>query len=180
MRCFAVNAQPGCNQRHATQTAYHAGNPPSTAPNHRCHELLEQIPSPSPLSAHVQGWPSALHYTHVLIDCILLIIDLVVVFLQPKRVALLLEGAMKPIHELAIVSAQHSRWLKYRNAILSAAGYNFRRILAWPRGLLCQILVAILRLGISQSALNPASSWTTNLMDDEFVRTVVLITLNLG
>jgi hypothetical protein len=52
------------------------------------------------------------------------------------------------------------------NAILSAAGYNFRRILAWLRGLLCQILVAILRLGISQSALNPASSWTTNFMDD--------------
>jgi hypothetical protein len=41
------------------------------------------------------------------------------------------------------------------NAILSAVGYNFRRILAWD--LLCQILFAILRLLISQSALNPAS-----------------------
>jgi IS5 family transposase len=43
------------------------------------------------------------------------------------------------------------------NAILSAVGYNFRRILAWLSDLLCQILVAILRLWISQSALNPAS-----------------------
>ena len=32
------------------------------------------------------------------------------------------------------------------NAILSAVGYNFRRILAWLRILLCQILKALLQL----------------------------------
>jgi transposase, IS5 family len=42
------------------------------------------------------------------------------------------------------------------NAILSAVGYNFRRILAWLRDLLCQILIAFLRLLIIRSALNPA------------------------
>ena len=42
------------------------------------------------------------------------------------------------------------------NAILSAVGYNFRRILAWLRALLRQILIAILRGFISRSALNPA------------------------
>ena len=40
------------------------------------------------------------------------------------------------------------------NAILSAVGYNFRRILAWLRALLCQILIAVLRLLISRSTLN--------------------------
>ena len=43
------------------------------------------------------------------------------------------------------------------DAILSAVGYNFRRILAWLRTLLRQILIAILRLLISRSALIPAS-----------------------
>jgi hypothetical protein len=43
------------------------------------------------------------------------------------------------------------------NAILSAVGHNFRRVLAWLRALLLQILVAILRLLISRSALDPAS-----------------------
>jgi transposase, IS5 family len=43
------------------------------------------------------------------------------------------------------------------NAILSAVGYNFRRILAWLRVLLPQFLLAILRLLTSRSALNPAS-----------------------
>ena len=42
------------------------------------------------------------------------------------------------------------------NAILSAVGHNFRRILAWLRVLLCLFLIAILRLLISRSALNPA------------------------
>ena len=42
------------------------------------------------------------------------------------------------------------------NAILSAVGYNFRRILAWLRALLRLFLSAILRLLISRSALNPA------------------------
>jgi hypothetical protein len=41
------------------------------------------------------------------------------------------------------------------NAILSAVGYNFRRILAWLRALLRQILIAILRLFIGRSSLNP-------------------------
>jgi hypothetical protein len=40
------------------------------------------------------------------------------------------------------------------NAILSAVGYNFRRILAWLRALLGQILIAVLRLLISQSTLS--------------------------
>jgi IS5 family transposase len=42
------------------------------------------------------------------------------------------------------------------NAILSAVGYNFRRILAWLSALLRYFLISILRLLISQSALNPA------------------------
>jgi transposase, IS5 family len=43
------------------------------------------------------------------------------------------------------------------NAILSAIGYNFRRILAWLRVLLLRILAAIVHLLISRSTLNPAS-----------------------
>jgi IS5 family transposase len=42
------------------------------------------------------------------------------------------------------------------NAILSAGGYNFRRILAWLRILLRLFLIAFARLLISQSTLNPA------------------------
>jgi transposase, IS5 family len=42
------------------------------------------------------------------------------------------------------------------NAILSAVGCNFRRILAWLR-ILSPFLIAILRLSISQSALILAS-----------------------
>jgi len=42
------------------------------------------------------------------------------------------------------------------NAILSAVGYNFRRILAWVRALLRFFLIAIPRLFIIRSALNPA------------------------
>jgi IS5 family transposase len=41
------------------------------------------------------------------------------------------------------------------NAILSAVGYNFRRILAWLRVLLCLFLIAIARVFIVRSALNP-------------------------
>jgi IS5 family transposase len=43
------------------------------------------------------------------------------------------------------------------NAILSAVGHNFRRILAWLRDLLRLFLIVILRLLISRSALIPAS-----------------------
>lgn len=43
------------------------------------------------------------------------------------------------------------------NAILSAVGYNFRRILAWLRVLLRLFLIAIMRLLISRSALNSTS-----------------------
>jgi IS5 family transposase len=43
------------------------------------------------------------------------------------------------------------------NAILSAVGYNFRRILAWLRILLRLFLIAIIRLLINRSALNPTS-----------------------
>jgi IS5 family transposase len=42
------------------------------------------------------------------------------------------------------------------NAILTAVGYNFRRVLAWLRALLRQILIEILRAFIIRSALNPA------------------------
>jgi IS5 family transposase len=42
------------------------------------------------------------------------------------------------------------------NAILTAVGYNFRRILAWLRILLCQILDALLRAFAARAALNPA------------------------
>src|SRR5271154_584743 len=42
------------------------------------------------------------------------------------------------------------------NTVLSAVGYNFRRILAWLRSLLRKILIAILRAFIIHSALNPA------------------------
>ena len=40
------------------------------------------------------------------------------------------------------------------NAILSAVGYNFRRILAWLRALLRLFLIAIARLFIIRSELN--------------------------
>ena len=43
------------------------------------------------------------------------------------------------------------------NTILTAVGYNFRRILAWLRALLCKILNAIFRAFIIRSALNPAN-----------------------
>ncbi len=43
------------------------------------------------------------------------------------------------------------------NVVLSAVGHNLRRILAWLRALLPQILIAILRLLLSRSALMPAS-----------------------
>jgi IS5 family transposase len=42
------------------------------------------------------------------------------------------------------------------NTILTAIGYNFRRILAWLRILLRNILVAILRAFLLRSAINPA------------------------
>src|SRR6187402_1857513 len=42
------------------------------------------------------------------------------------------------------------------NIILTAVGYNFRRILAWLRAMLRKILIAILRAFITRSALNPA------------------------
>jgi IS5 family transposase len=42
------------------------------------------------------------------------------------------------------------------NTILTAVGYNFRRILAWLRALLCKILNAILRAFLIRSAINPA------------------------
>jgi len=42
------------------------------------------------------------------------------------------------------------------NVILTAIGYNFRRILAWLRELLRQFLVAILRAFVVRSALNQA------------------------
>ena len=41
-------------------------------------------------------------------------------------------------------------------AILTAAGHNFRRILAWLRDLLRKILIAILRDFVIRSELNPA------------------------
>ena len=44
------------------------------------------------------------------------------------------------------------------NVILTAVGYNFRRILAWLRAMLRKILIAILRAFITRSALNPACS----------------------
>jgi transposase, IS5 family len=43
------------------------------------------------------------------------------------------------------------------NAILSAVGYNFRRILAWLRALLRLFLIAILSISIRRSTLIPAS-----------------------
>jgi IS5 family transposase len=42
------------------------------------------------------------------------------------------------------------------NAILSAIGYNFRRILAWLRRLLRLCLITLLAELANQSALNPA------------------------
>jgi hypothetical protein len=44
-----------------------------------------------------------------------------------------------------------------RKDILSAVGYNFRRILAWLRIFLAFMLAAISRLMPVRSALNPAS-----------------------
>jgi IS5 family transposase len=42
------------------------------------------------------------------------------------------------------------------NAILSAVGHNFHRILAWLRALLRLFLIPIMRGHIIRSALNPA------------------------
>jgi IS5 family transposase len=42
------------------------------------------------------------------------------------------------------------------NAVLSAVGHNFRRILAWLRALLRFFMIAIARLSTIRSALNPA------------------------
>jgi IS5 family transposase len=42
------------------------------------------------------------------------------------------------------------------NAILSAVGHNFRRVLAWLRAFLRLFLIVILRVFIGTSALNPA------------------------
>ena len=42
------------------------------------------------------------------------------------------------------------------NTILTAVGYNFRRILAWLRALLCRILIALSRVFAIRTALNPA------------------------
>ncbi len=42
------------------------------------------------------------------------------------------------------------------NAVLTAVGYNFRRILAWLRALLCLIMVALWRAVAARSALNQA------------------------
>ena len=43
------------------------------------------------------------------------------------------------------------------NAILTAAGYNFRRLLAWLRMLLRLILRALMVRHLGQTTLNPAS-----------------------
>ena len=43
------------------------------------------------------------------------------------------------------------------NAILTAVGHNFRRILAWLRNLLRSIFHALLTVLIDQQTLNPAS-----------------------
>ena len=43
------------------------------------------------------------------------------------------------------------------NAILTAVGYNFRRILAWLRILLRLILCALLAAFLGSQLLNPAS-----------------------
>jgi IS5 family transposase len=43
------------------------------------------------------------------------------------------------------------------NAILTAVGYNFRRILAWLRTLLRLFLIALVRVLAARSVLNPAS-----------------------
>ena len=42
------------------------------------------------------------------------------------------------------------------NVILTAVGYNFRRILAWLRAILRKILIAILRDFVIRSELKPA------------------------
>jgi len=43
------------------------------------------------------------------------------------------------------------------NAVLTAVGYNFRRILAWLRALLCLILAALWPAAAARSVLIPAS-----------------------
>ena len=88
--------------------------------------------------------------------------------MQPKNIsfptdAKLLHAAIRGLNRLANKHGVRLRqYLKGRagdaaNAILSAVGHNFRRILAWLRDLLRQILIAILRLLISRSTLIPAS-----------------------
>ena len=71
-------------------------------------------------------------------------------------------SAIEPVNAHMKAEGHLSRcYLKGRagdaaNTILTAVGYNFRRILAWLRTLLRKILIAILRAIIIRSALNPA------------------------
>ena len=43
------------------------------------------------------------------------------------------------------------------NAILTAVGYNFRRILAWLRRLLLSLIYALLAARTAKAAFHPAS-----------------------
>ena len=61
---------------------------------------------------------------------------------------------MRKIHAASLSPAKSAG--DATNAILSAGGYNFRRILAWLRILLRLFVIAFARLLISQSTLNPA------------------------
>lgn len=47
------------------------------------------------------------------------------------------------------------------NVILTAAGHNLRRVLAWLRDLLTSILIILWQAGVRSQALKPASRTTS-------------------
>lgn len=57
-------------------------------------------------------------------------------------------GHLKAEHRMG----RNYLWFKHRDAVLAAAGYNFRRLIRWLSLLLCQILAAL----FTEPIANPA------------------------
>jgi hypothetical protein len=123
-------------------------------------EALELLLAESLRLAHESGALRSKDQARVTVDTTM----------QPKNIAFptdakLLHEAIKGLNPPGqqARSAAAAILCPYRQAraILSAVGYNFRRILVWLRVLLRLFLIAFLRLLISRSTLNPACSRTT-------------------
>ena len=59
------------------------------------------------------------------------------------------------------------------NAVLAAAGYNFRRLLAWPRPLLAVLLATL--AAASRSKNHPLAAQAAFFTDDWCVNTIIRI-----